>query len=102
MFLDEAVDLEDVNHLPMAQFNSNCFYFTVGLLAYNLLQLLKLVGLPEEHHNKTIKTLRYQLLKLAGKLVIHARYMMLQIASPLKNIELFSEDYYKVRLTPVP
>ncbi len=92
----------NLNHLPMGQFNSNCLYFTVGLLAYNLLQLLKLVGLPEEYHNKTVRTLRYQLLKLAGKLVLHARYMILQIAAPLKNIELFSEAYYRVSLAPLP
>ena len=92
----------NLNHLPMGQFNSNCLYFTVGLLAYNLLQLLKLVGLPEEYHNKTVKTLRYQLLKLAGKLVLHARYMILQIAAPIKNIQLFTEAYYKLRFAPLP
>lgn len=92
----------NLNHLPMGQFNSNCLYFTVGLLAYNLLQLLKLIGLPEEYHNKTVKTLRYQLLKLAGKLVLHARYMILQIAAPLKNIELFREAYYRLKLAPLP
>jgi hypothetical protein len=92
----------NLNHLPMGQFNSNCLYFTVGLLAYNLLQLLKFVGLPEQYHNKTVKTLRYQLLKLAGKLVLHARYMILQIAAPLKNIELFSEAYYRVKFAPLP
>jgi hypothetical protein len=25
----------NLNHLPMGQFNSNCLYFTIGLLAYN-------------------------------------------------------------------
>ncbi|HNV63186.1 MAG: IS1380 family transposase [Rikenellaceae bacterium] len=92
----------NLNHLPMGQFNSNCLYFTAGLLAYNLLQILKLIGLPEEYHHKTVKTLRYQLLKLAGKLVIHSRYMILQIAAPLKNIELFIQAYLRVRLAPKP
>jgi hypothetical protein len=91
----------NLNHLPLGQFNSNCLYFTVGLLAYNLLQLLKLIALPEEYHNKTVKTLRYQLLKLAGKLVLHARYIILQIAAPLKNIELFRQAYYRLKLTPL-
>lgn len=92
----------NLNHLPMGQFNSNCLYFTVGLLAYNLLQLLKLISLPEEYHNKTVRTLRYQLLKLAGKLVLHARYVILQIAAPLKNIELFMEAYLRLKLAPLP
>jgi len=90
----------NLNHLPCGQFNANCLYFTIGILAYNLLQLLKQIGLPEEYHNKTVRTLRYQLLKLAGKLVYHARYIILQIAAPIKNIELFREAYYRVHLAP--
>jgi hypothetical protein len=92
----------NLNHLPCGQFNANMLYLTVGLLAYNLLQLLKLIGLPEEYHSKTVKSLRYQLLKLAGKLVLHARYIILQIAAPIKNIQLFTEAYYKVHLAPLP
>ncbi|PJA98686.1 MAG: hypothetical protein CO128_06045 [Ignavibacteriales bacterium CG_4_9_14_3_um_filter_30_11] len=89
-------------HLPCGQFNANCLYFTIGVLAYNLLQLLKLIGLSEEYHTKTVKTLRYQLIKLAGKVVTHARYRILQIAAPLKNIELYSKAYYRIRYGPLP
>lgn len=92
----------NLNHLPCGQFNANMLYFTIGLVAYNLLQLLKLIGLPEEYHTKTVRTLRYQLLKLAGKLVYHARYMILQIAAPVKNIQIFTEAYYRLHLSPLP
>jgi hypothetical protein len=92
----------NLDHLPMGQFNSNCLYFTIGLLAYNLLQILKFIGLPEEYHNKTVKTLRYQLLKLAGKLVLRARYMILQIAAPIENILLFRDAYLRARFAPIP
>jgi len=92
----------NINHLPCGQFNANCLYFTIGVLAYNLLQLLKLIGLSEEYHTKTVKTLRYQLIKLAGKVVTHARYRILQIAAPLKNIELYSKAYYRIRYGPLP
>lgn len=91
----------NLDHLPCGQFDANCLYFTVGLLAYNLLQLLKLLGLPEEYHNKTVKTLRYQLLKLAGKIVSHARYLIVQIAAPIKNIELYINAYYRLRFAPL-
>ncbi len=92
----------NMNHLPCGQFNANCLYFTIGILAYNLLQLLKLIGLPEEYHTKSVKTLRYQLIKLAGKLVTHARYRILQIAASLKNIELYNCAYYRIRYCPLP
>lgn len=91
----------NIKHLPCGQFNANCLYFSIGLLAYNLLQLFKLIGLPKEYHNKTVKTLRYQLIKLAGKVITHARYKILQIAAPIKNIILYSDAYYRIRLNPL-
>jgi hypothetical protein len=91
----------NLDKVPCGQFEPNCLYFTIGLFAYNLLQMLKLLGLPEEYHNKSVRTLRYQLLKLAGKVVFHARYMMVQIAAPLKNIELFKTAYYRLRYAPI-
>ena len=92
----------NLDKVPCGQFDANCLYFTIGLFAYNLLQMLKLLGLPEEYHNKSVRTLRYQLLKLAGKLVFHARYWVIQIAAPLKNIELFKAAYYCLRYAPLP
>jgi hypothetical protein len=92
----------NLDKVPCGQFDANCLYFTVGLLAYNLLQMLKYIGLPQEDHNKSVKTLRYQLLKLAGKVVFHARYLIVQIAAPLKNIEMFNAAYYRLRYSPLP
>lgn len=92
----------NLDKVPCGQFDANCLYFSIGLLAYNLLQMLKLVGLPKEDHNKSVKTLRYQLLKLAGKIVFHARYLIIQIAAPLKNIEMFNAAFYRLRYSPIP
>lgn len=92
----------NLDRVPCGQFDANCLYFTIGLLAYNLLQMLKFLGLPEEHHTKSVRTLRYQLLKLAGKVTFHARYLVIQIAAPFKNIELFNTAYYRLRYSPLP
>ena len=92
----------NLDRVPCGQFDANCLYFTIGLLAYNLLQMLKFLGLPEEYHPKSVRTLRYQLLKLAGKVIFHARYLVIQIAAPFKNIELFNTAYYRLRYTPLP
>lgn len=93
----------NLDRVPCGEFEANCLYFAVGLLAYNLLQMLKLLGLPEEYHNKSVRTLRYQLLKLAGKVVYHARYMILQISAPIRrNIELFRSAYYRLVYAPLP
>jgi len=92
----------NLDKVPCGQYEANCLYFTIGLFAYNLLQMLKLLGLSEEYHTKSVRSLRYQLLKLAGKVVFHARYMIVQIAAPLKNIELFKTAYYRLRYAPLP
>lgn len=99
--IGELKHQHNLDRVPCGQFNANCLYFTIGLLAYNLLQMLKLAGLPEEYHNKSVRTLRYQLLKLAGKVVYHARYMVVQLSAPLKNIELFANAYYRLRYAPL-
>lgn len=92
----------NLDKVPCGQYEANSLYFIIGLFAYNLLQMLKLLGLPEEYHTKSVRSLRYQLLKLAGKVVFHARYMVVQIAAPLKNIELFKTAYYRLRYAPLP
>jgi len=92
----------NLDKVPCGQFNANSLYFTIGVFVYNLLQMFKLLGLPEEYHTKSVRTLRYQLLKLAGKVIFHARYLVVQISAPLKNIELFTKAYYRLRYTPLP
>jgi hypothetical protein len=89
-----------LGHLPCGQFNSNCLYFTIGILAYNMLQLLKIMGLPKDYRNRSVKSLRYQLLKLAGKLISHGRYLVLQVSAPLKNVELFINCYLRLHMSP--
>jgi len=68
----------------------------------NYPQEIKTISLPEEYHTKTVKALRYQLLKLAGKVVFHTRYMIIQISAPLKNVQLFQSAYYRLRYAPLP
>lgn len=91
----------NLDHLPCGQFNANILYFTAGLMAYNIIQILKIFALPPEFRNKTIRSVRYQLIKLAGKLVLHARYIILRISAPLRNIKIFERAYLRVRLAPL-
>ena len=90
----------NLGHMPTGQFRANTLYFTIGVLAYNLLQILKHLALPKSEQNKSVRALRYQLIKLAGKLVLHAREMILQIAAPIYNIKLFETAYTRLRLSP--
>lgn len=89
-----------LGHLPCGQLHANALYFSIGLLAYNLLQILKIIALPPGSEFKSIKTLRYQLFHLAGKLVSHARSFILKISAPIENFKLLETSFYKIRLAP--
>lgn len=68
-----------MEQMPCGQFQANALYFAIGVLAYNLAQLLKRQVLPESYRTATVATLRWKLYRLAGKLVRHAREWILQI-----------------------
>ena len=68
-----------MEQMPCGEFEANAMYFAMGVLAYNLAQLLKRRVLPPCYGTATVATLRWKLYRLAGKLVRHARGWMLQI-----------------------
>jgi hypothetical protein len=68
-----------MEQMPCGQLEANGLYFAIGVLAYNLAQLLKRRVLPPYYRTATVATLRWKLYRLAGKLVRHARGWMLQI-----------------------
>jgi hypothetical protein len=68
-----------MEQMPCGQRAANALYFAIGVLAYNLAQLLKRWVLPESYRTATVATLRWKVYRLAGKLVRHARGLILQI-----------------------
>lgn len=77
-----------MEQMPCGQFEGNAMYFAIGVLAYNLGQVLKRRVLPESYRTATVATLRWKLYRLAGKLVRHARGWVLQIKADLEKWEL--------------
>lgn len=90
-----------LKHLPCGQIAANEMYFSVGILAYNILQMIKLIALPPEHRRKSVRSLRYQLIHLAARLIYHARYAVVRIAAPMKNIQLVTELFLRLRFAPL-
>jgi Transposase DDE domain group 1 len=68
-----------MEQMPCGQLEANALYFAIGVLAYNLAQLLKRKVLPESYRRVTVATLRWKVYRLAGKLVRHARAWILQV-----------------------
>ena len=77
-----------MEQMPCGQFEANAMYFAIGVLAYNLAQLLKRRVLPESYGTATVATLRWKIYRLAGKLVRHARCWVLRVKAGLDKLEV--------------
>ena len=68
----------NMSYLPSSNLEANAFYFQIGTLAYNLFLLFKQI-LDKNLQKHTVKTIRYKLYNIAGKVVTHARGTILKV-----------------------
>ena len=68
----------NMSYLPSSNFEANAFYFQIGTVAYNLFLLFKQI-LDSNLQKHTVKTIRYKLYNIAGKVVSHARDTILKV-----------------------
>lgn len=68
----------NMDYLPSSDFISNALYFQIGTLAYNLFILFKQI-LDSSLQRHTVKTIRYKLYNIAGKVIIHSRKTILKV-----------------------
>ncbi len=66
--------------MTSGDFAANALWFALGLLAYNLTQAQKLLFLDPDWTTKTIATIRWQLIDVAGRLICHGRRLVLRLA----------------------
>jgi hypothetical protein len=74
-----------VEKLPTRSFHANWAYLLIGQIAFNLLAWFKKLVLPSSYHQATLKTLRHQLLNLAGKIVHSARQWFLVLSTHYRS-----------------
>lgn len=77
--------------MPCGETQANAVFFRIGVLAYNLFQTMKLLSLPVYWRTTTIATVRWKLYQTAGKLVYHARRIVLKLCAPIDKIRLFRQ-----------
>ena len=75
--------------LPTQRFHANWAYLLIGQLAYNLVAWFKRWVLPQKYHSATIKTIRHQLLNLAGKIVRTGRQHFLILCEQYRYQEVW-------------
>lgn len=67
--------------LPCGRFGANAAFLRLNVLTHNLLELTKVVALPEQMATMRPKTLRLQLFQLAGQIVRHGRSVILKLSA---------------------
>jgi hypothetical protein len=67
--------------LPSAKFGANAAWWRLNTLAFTLLSALKRLALPGEFSDARPKRLRFMVLNVVGKVVRHARRMLLRLAN---------------------
>lgn len=77
--------------MPSGDFEANGVYFAIGILTYNLFIAQKLLTMPEPWKTKTIKSIRWLLVEVGGKLVSHGRTMILKISTSFEKVRIYLE-----------
>ena len=76
-----------MERMPCGQFKANSAFFRIGVIAHNLFVLFKYSALGGNWQHHRVATVRWRLFHLPGKLVRHARTLVLKIAA--ESVELF-------------
>ncbi|HEX9843274.1 MAG TPA: transposase [bacterium] len=85
--------------LPSQNFGANAAWLRLNALRYNLLSLLKRVGLPPEFHSARPKRLRFLLFNTIGRVIRHGCETLLRLTCALRR-QLF--DAVRLAIPPAP
>ncbi len=77
--------------MPSGGFLANALYFGIGILTYNLFIAQKRLTMSEDLWSKTIKSIRWMLINLPGKVINHAGRLVLKLAVSEETLEAINE-----------
>lgn len=80
-----------MEQMPTGDFGANALYFGIGILSYNLFVAQKYFTMPVEWAGKTIKSIRWLLVEVVGKVVEHGRSVYLKIAATVEKYRIYLE-----------
>ncbi|MCU0772631.1 MAG: transposase [Verrucomicrobia bacterium] len=102
--LSELLSDLDLHHPPCANLNANRSFYTLAVLAWNVMQALKLLHLPEGEAPKRMRTLLRHLLLIPVELKRHARSLKACVYAPAGWVAwwrgLLSELMPRCRVSP--
>lgn len=89
-----------LERLPCGQLVANAAFLQTAMIAYNLVQLFKRRALPQGWQTLGIKSLRFRLLGQAGRVVRHARGVVLRMSADFPFLTVFDTARWAV-LSPL-
>jgi hypothetical protein len=89
-----------LDHFPCGQIDANTLYFTTGILAFTLVQLLKRDYFGSDWKKKSVRSLRYYWLHVPSRIVSHARYTIAKVAMAKILFEQLLSIYLRLSLSP--
>jgi len=75
-----------MERMPCGTQAANAAFFRIGILAYNVFVLFKRNALPAEWRCHQVQTIRWRLYQTAGKIVDHARGVILKIRRSMRAL----------------
>jgi hypothetical protein len=77
--------------LPCWRFFADAAWFRLNVLAYNVLSVMKRQSLPQFWWVARLKALRFHLLHLAARVIVHGRRIYLKVAGDHPSFALYQE-----------
>lgn len=84
--------------LPCKRFFANATWFRLNVLAYNVLSVMRRQSLPPAWGTARLKALQFHLLRLAGRVIVHGRWIYLKLAGDHPSFPIYQEARKKLLL----
>jgi len=82
--------------MPCGKSYANAVFFRIGVVAYNLFTGFKKIAFPESWKKHSIRTIRWKLINIAGKIVKHARQLILKVYEDKNLLRTFEDIRMKI------
>lgn len=80
-----------MDRLPSGDVGANAMHFAIGIMTYNLFLAQRLLTMPADWQRKTIRSIRWLLVEVGGKLITHGRALILKLAASVQKYRLYQE-----------
>ena len=90
-WIKEGKEATHWTRLSCHRFRANEVRLLLGVIAYNLGNLLRRLALPQAIQSWSLTSLQQRLFKTSGRLIRHARYFILQLAESYLTPRLFGQ-----------